>query len=236
MITLKKSKTLQEITEEWDRIALFREKQVKSQKDHSANYVLAPAILKMLHLSPSIIDIGCGTGWLTIRASKFSQHIVGVDPSRNSIEIANNQNSNELTSYHSETIEFFSNSGQKFDIAISNMAVSCSPDLSSFLMASRQVLKKDGLFIFTIPHPCFWPIYWGYASDPTYEYSKTFAVEGEFKIQNETSSFLTTHFHHPLELYVKKIKSANFKIEAINELEGKGFPFPRFVLIKLKAF
>lgn len=235
MITLKKSKTLQEITEEWDRIALFREKQIKSQKDHSANCILAPSILKELHNSPSTIDIGCGTGWLTNRASKFSKFIVGVDPSRKSIEIANSQNSNESTFYHSETIEKYSISGQKFDAAISNMAVSCSPDLASFLAASRQVLKTNGLFVFTIPHPCFWPIYWGYSSDPTYVYRKTFAVEGEFKIQNETSSFLTTHFHHPLEIYVKEIQTACFKIEEINELEGKGFPFPRFVLIKLKA-
>jgi hypothetical protein len=71
MITLKKSKTLQEITEEWDRIASFREKQVKSHKDHSADCILAPSILKELHNSPSTIDIGCGTGWLTSRVSEF---------------------------------------------------------------------------------------------------------------------------------------------------------------------
>jgi 2-polyprenyl-3-methyl-5-hydroxy-6-metoxy-1,4-benzoquinol methylase len=235
MITLKKSKTLKEITEEWDRIASFREKQVQSQKDHSANYILAPSILNELRNSSSTIDIGCGTGWLTIRASEFSKDIVGVDPSRKSIEIANSNNSNEFTCYHSETIEEYSKSGVKFNAAISNMSVSCSPDLTSFLMATRKVLNTDGLFVFTIPHPCFWPIYWGYSSDPTFEYNKTFAVEGEFKIQNEISPFLTTHFHHPLELYVKAIQSACFKIEAINELEGKGFPFPRFVLIKLKA-
>ena len=97
MITLKESKSLQEITEEWDRIASFREKQVQSQKDHSANCILAPSILKELQNSPSIIDIGCGTGWLTNRASELSKYIVGVDPSRKSIEIANSHNSNELT-------------------------------------------------------------------------------------------------------------------------------------------
>lgn len=192
MITLKKSKSLKELTEEWDRIASFREKQIKSRKDHSANCILAPAILKDLHVSPSIIDIGCGTGWLTIRVAEYSKYVVGVDPSVKSIEIAKSHNSNESTSYFKGTIEEYSHSGQIFDTAISNMAVSCSPDLASLLVASRQALKKNGLFLFTIPHPCFWPIYWGYSSDPTYEYNKTFAVEGEFKIQNESSSFLTT--------------------------------------------
>lgn len=235
MITLKKSKSLQEITEEWDRIASFREKQVQSQKDYSANCILAPSILKELQNLPSTIDIGCGTGWLTSRASDFTKYVVGVDPSKKSIEIAKFYNSNKITKYYSKTIEEYSKSGDTFDVAISNMAVSCSPNLASFLKASRKVIKASGHFIFTIPHPCFWPIYWGYSSDPSYEYSKTFAVEGEFKIQNETTSFLTTHFHHPLELYIREIKSANFLIESINELEGKGFPFPRFVLIKLKA-
>jgi hypothetical protein len=91
------------------------------------------------------------------------------------------------------------------------------------------------VFVFTIPHPCFWPLYWGYASHPHFKYEKSFAVEGEFKIRKEASTFLTTHFHHPLELYASKLADAKFAIESIRELSGRGFPFPRFILIKARA-
>ncbi len=216
-------------------IAAYREEQVRTQKDHSANFILSPAILKEIPDSSSIIDIGCGTGWLTVRVEKNSNYTVGVDPSEKSIEIAKSMNSGNSISYLSETIERYSIIGKKFDTAISNMAASCSPDLVGFVVASRRVLVKHGLFIFTIPHPCFWPEYWGYSSDPNFKYNETFAVEGEFKIQNESSSFVTTHFHHPIEHYIKVLRSSDFIIESIRELTGRGFYLPRFMLIVARA-
>ena len=45
MLTLKKTKSLTRITHEWDVIAELRDEQICSGKDHSANFVLAPAIL-----------------------------------------------------------------------------------------------------------------------------------------------------------------------------------------------
>lgn len=235
MITIKKTKSFKQTTHEWDLIAAYRERQVRSQKDHSANCILSPAILNEINDVTSIIDIGCGTGWLTVRAAKKSTYTVGVDPSEKSIDIAKSMNSGSSISYVPSTIEQYSITEKTFDVAISNMAASCSPDLVGFITASRRVLKKNGLFVFTVPHPCFWPEYWGYSSDPHYKYDETFAVEGEFKIQNESSSFLTTHFHHPIEHYIKTITFSGFIIESIRELTGRGFRLPRFMLIVARA-
>jgi SAM-dependent methyltransferase len=235
MINLKRSKSLSRVAREWDAIAALRDDQISSGKDHSANFVLAPAILNKLPSASSLVDIGCGTGWLTAVAQRDAEITVGIDPSHHSITIARDRHPGRAISYVAESIENYSRAPRKFDLAISNMAASSAPDLSAFLTASRTVLKKGAIFVFTIPHPCFWPLYWGYASHPNFKYEKSFAVEGEFKIRKETSSFLTTHFHHPLALYISKLTYAKFTIESIQELTGRGFPFPRFILIEARA-
>ncbi len=235
MITIKKTKSLKAISREWDLIASLREKQINSGIDHSANFVLSPAILNEMPKSLEVIDIGCGTGWLTSRAAKISKKIVGIDPSRNSINIAKLDHFGENISFSAMSVEEHAASGKKYDAAISNMAASSTPELEKFIKSSRKLLKKNGVYILTIPHPCFWPIYWGYASDPEFSYEKTFAVEGNFKIQNEVSDLITTHFHHPLEHYLNLLSGPSFRLESIRELKGNGFLLPRFILIKSRA-
>jgi len=235
MITIRKSKNPASLAREWDLIAALRDKQIVSGKDHSANSVLAPAILENLKPVRTLIDIGCGTGWLTERASKYADRVVGVDPSTESIAIANAKHPGAAITYHAERIECFAKRRQTFDAAISNMSASSAPDLSAFFTSSRAVLKKHSSFIFTIPHPCFWPLYWGYASHPSFNYTKSCAVEGNFKIQKEVSNFLTTHFHHPLEQYLTTLAETSFQVEALHELIGRGFQLPRFMLIKSRA-
>lgn len=235
MLSLKRAKSLSQIAKEWDAIATLRDEQIVSGKDHSANFVLAPAILKRLKTCNSLVDIGCGTGWLIERAEEFTALAVGVDPSHESISLARLRHPGRSIKYIAESVETFSIRRQRFECAISNMAASSAPDLKGFLAASRKILKRGATFLLTIPHPCFWPLYWGYASHPSFNYQTTFAVEGEFKIQKEASTFLTTHFHHPLELYVSSLAIAGFSVESLDELAGRDFDFPRFLLIAARA-
>lgn len=235
MLRLRRAKSLSQIAKEWDAIAALRDDQIASGKDHSANFVLAPAILQKLKAYSSLVDIGCGTGWLTARVEEHAALVVGVDPSNESIALARLRHPGRSIQYVAESVESFARKRQKFECAISNMAASSAPDLQSFLGASRRVLKRGAPLILTIPHPCFWPLYWGYASHPRFKYQETFAVEGEFKIQKEASTFLTTHFHHPLELYASSLVTTGFSIQSIDELTGREFDFPRFLLIAAKA-
>lgn len=235
MISIIKNKNLSQITKEWDEIATLRESQINSMLDHSANEVLAPAILKEIPKNNNLIDIGCGTGWLTSRTTLFSKSSIGIDPSQKSIEIALENYKNENTFFTVSSIECFSKQDRRFDVAISNMAASNSPDLEEFIVASRKILNVGGVFIITIPHPCFWSQYWNYADDKMFLYEECCAIEGSFKMQGVTTNYTTTHFHHSLEKYVSTILSQRFVIEGMKELRGRGFSLPRFLLIKARA-
>lgn len=237
MVNLRKTKSLSQITREWDAIAGLRERQIASGRDHSANYVLAPAILDELPRSSLLLDIGCGTGWLTSRAASKAQAIVGIDPSKESIAIASTLHAGQAISYRADTVEQYSRRRLRpqFDAAMSNMAASSAPDLQNFFSASRRLLRKDGLLIVTFPHPCFWPLYWGYASHPKFRYEQSFAVEGHFKIRKQATQLVTTHFHHPLEQYLSALARAGFAVQRVRELSGRGFKLPRFMLVTSRA-
>lgn len=235
MISIIKNKDFSQITKEWDEIATLRESQISSMLDHSANEVLAPAILKEIPKNNNLVDIGCGTGWLTSRTSLLSESSIGIDPSQESIKIASANYKNENTFFTVSSIEDFSKKDRNFDVAISNMVASSSPNLEKFIFASRKVLKVGGVFIITIPHPCFWSKYWDYADDKMFLYEECCAIEGNFKMQGVTTNYITTHFHHSLEKYVSTILSEKFIIESMKELRGRGFSLPRFLLIKARA-
>lgn len=237
MISLRRTKSMSRVTGEWDAIAELREQQISSGKDHSANFVLAPAIIRELGKVDRLADIGCGTGWLTERAASHAGATVGLDPSRESIAIARERHEGRRITYCAESIEQYVRRQKhpRFDVAISNMAASSAPDLDAFLSSSRRILRKGAVFIATIPHPCFWPIYWGYASHPKFNYERSFAVEGEFRIRKETSRMVTTHFHHPIERYMSALAAAGLQIEKMQELLGRGFHLPRFILLRSRA-
>ncbi|MGA6180922.1 class I SAM-dependent methyltransferase [Stenotrophomonas sp. NPDC077421] len=237
MINITQTKSLLNVTQEWDAIARIREEQISSGKDHSANFVLGPAILSELPKIHNLVDIGCGTGWLTSQAAGRATATVGVDPSGESIAIARERHSKSSVSYFAESVEQMAKRRKRpsFDAAISNMAASSSPDLEGFFRASRKLLREDGLFIATIPHPCFWPLYWGYASHPSFHYERTFAVEADFKIRDHFTDMRTTHFHHPLQKYLSSLSIAGFAVKRTLELSGRGFDFPRFMLLVSRA-
>jgi SAM-dependent methyltransferase len=83
-----RSRTTAFVASEWDRIAPVRARQIESGADHSAREVLAPAVITLLGHTASILDVGCGTGWLASILSDHTERVVGVDASRASVRLA----------------------------------------------------------------------------------------------------------------------------------------------------
>jgi len=226
--------TPRQIADEWDRAAPTRERQIATGKDHSAIHVLAPAILQAAAQCDvsRVLDVGCGTGWLTVLIAHNAAEVLGVDPSGVSIEIARKHHNAANVRYEEATVESLAERmPNTFTLAFANMTLSTSPNLSLALGAVSALLKPRRRFLFTIPHPCFFPTYWHYANEPWFEYGSEIAISERFHILAETSDFQTTHVHRPLERYVSELSAAGFRIIGACELTGNGFHLPRFLLI-----
>lgn len=220
-----KIKNALEIQKEWDNIAQHRFVQISSGKDASFTYVNLPWFVDAIkRFSPrKVIDLGCGTGILTDQVSRINgiEECLGIDISTKSISIAEEHFASDQTSFKSLSIEDLPEQYSKypFDLAFSNLTFHTVITLNDCLAATRRILKPQGVFIFSILHPAFWPIYSGYFAEPWFEYSNEIVIEAEFKISSENKSVYTaTHVHRPIERYIQGIANAGFELLELHEI------------------
>ena len=215
-----KPRTLAELVQQWDSLAVLRAEQLDSSLDLSYFRVLVPSILNLIadESLDLVLDAGCGVGALTPFLNQAGASVLGVDPSLLSIEEARKRHGH-LASFEACTIEEFA-SGRcgGCSVVVANMVLMDTPDASSFVNACRRALGPGGALIATITHPCFWPIYKGYSTESWFHYEEEIFVEAPFTISLDRSvEALTTHVHRPLETYLEILIRAGFLLEGLYE-------------------
>jgi len=237
--------TQKDIVTQWDKIAELRANQISKDKDLSFNHILVPSILKLSAHSDftAVLDIGCGPGFLTRQLASKAQRITGIDMSNKMIDLARKSCKNlkniELVS---STIESFAGSQKSptFTLAVANMSLMTMIKLDRVLYSTAKLLKRGGHFVFTITHPCFWPLYWGYAVEDWFVYKREILIESVFKISLDTPNNgpKTIHVHRPIERYLTSLSKAGFVVDDIyepmptTEVEAryhKDWDYPRFL-------
>ena len=94
----------------------------------------------------NILDVGCGGGLLTEPLSRLGANVIGIDASKNNIEVAKRHlhKGNLKIKYYCATPEEFK-SKVKFDVILNMEIVEHVQDLNLFLNQTSKFLKKDGL-------------------------------------------------------------------------------------------
>ena len=107
----------------------------------------------------NILDVGCGGGLLTEPLSRLGANVIGIDASKNNIEVAKRhlQKGNLKIKYYCATPEEFQ-SAVKFDVILNMEIVEHVQDLNLFLNQTSKFLKKNGLMyiaclLYTSPSP-----------------------------------------------------------------------------------
>ncbi len=237
-----RTKKQTELALEWDQLAAERHRQIASGEDFSFDHILTPTILRLLEgADPELVlDVGSGTGDFTVRLSKFANQVIGIDSSRVSIEVAkaswpDKPNVRFIHSSLEEAAKVVR--GKPFTAATACMALMTTPDLLGFANILAGILQEKAKFVAMIPHPCFWPKYWGYETEKWFSYIKEIFIEGPFVISKCRTAIKTTHIHRPLEQYLNVFREAGFRLEGlvepmpapeINALYPKPWQFPRF--------
>jgi SAM-dependent methyltransferase len=243
-IRVVKHKRLSEITDEWDRLAPIRYRQIMDGQDLTFWHVLLPTIIAavLLRSPDAILDAGCGVGVLTDKLRDVAPRIVGVDPSKESIRIAREKFQRDGLEFHSSSIEEYAGGlgrEEQFGVVVANMVMMDVMDLESFLIAVSQKLAPGGEFIFSVTHPCFWPAYYGYESEEWFKYDSELIVEAPFRISSEKIDLQSTHIHRPLADYVTELSKQNFAIRSLQEVRPppdierqypKPWKFPRYIV------
>ena len=226
--------SMDDIVLEWDKNAEARHKQIISKIDISYHKILIPTIMRLVGniRNKRVIDVGCGSGYLTAKLATKGSHVVGVDPSREMIRIAKREYCHiPRLEFLNLSIEDFSNcySDSRFDVAVSNMSLITIPNLDKTLRAVSSLLLPKSIFAFNITHPCFYNQYRKYESTDAFQYHIPHAQKGSFIISTDHEGLpsSTTHFHRPLQEYFRSLKNACLMVDELVE------PFPTREVEKL---
>lgn len=235
-------KNLFDISAEWDTVCKGRQSMIDGGQDISLLAVTVPNILKYVSANnpQTILDAGCGSGYLTYRAAKLSKRCIGIDISKKSICLAKSIYKENNLSFECCAIEDYV-CNMLFDTCIANMVFMDDPNWLRSIKHIYDLLDKNGRLYFTITHPCFWPQYWNYQNEPWFHYNEEIFVENEFVTSFSESIGVTTHIHRPLSQYIRGLLSTGFVIERIEEIypntetpEGYHYEYPRFLFFQSK--
>ena len=117
--------------------------------------------------SDSVLDIGCGTGRLTLELSRLASQgaVLGIDPSSEMLEKA------EEISETRDNLRFMLLSGQsmhfadQFDLVFSNSALQWIREQQEVVHLVYRSLKKGGRIAFQLPAKNFCREFFAYTSD-----------------------------------------------------------------------
>ncbi len=124
------------------------------------------------------------------------------------------------------------------DLVVANMVLMDALQLDSFVAAIAG-LAREGRILATMTHPAFWPLYWGYATNPDFNYSREVIIEAPFKTSSHEFGLTATHVHRPLDAYLREFRANGLIVTEMEELRGPesptSFPFPRFIGLEAVA-
>lgn len=162
-----------------------------------------------------LIDIGCGPGIHAREYTKRGAEVSGIDISPKMIELAKQYcpegNFNVGNIYK---IEFDDNN---FDILTASFVLDHIKELKKAAKEIKRVLKKEGLFIFSVPHPIINMFRGSKHSDFTPSHTYYNKSEIYCNIANSGKNFVD--FPRILEEYFKTFLEEGF--ELINFIENK---------------
>jgi len=143
----------------WNANAEFWDKRMGEGNDFHKT-LIEPNQLKFLNIKPGqkILDIACGNGQFARKMAELGAQVTAVDFSDKFIEIAKAKSSKEIEFkvIDATKIKDLKTLGShKYNAAVCTMALMDMENIEILTKYLPQLLKKNGVFVFSILHPCF---------------------------------------------------------------------------------
>ena len=177
----------------------------------------------------TVLDLGCGHGWLSQEMRATGAAVWGVDGSAAML-------SHARAAYPG--IPFIEHDLARglppglpaFDRVVASMVLMDVPALDPLIAAVRNVLAPGGRFIFTLPHPCFFfmKVSVDEATGQRYRKVTGYLQPEVWRIENFGGH---NHYHRSLMEYVECLRRHRFAVTRLHEpvhTPGPDTPDPAF--------
>lgn len=147
----------------WETNAEVWDERMGDEGNDFFNLLCWPSLARLLEVQPGrrYLDIACGNGLTSRRLAAAGAQVTAFDFSANLIEKARARSTSlqSLISYHvldaTDEQQLLSLGENNFESALSNMALFDMADIEVLFRVLPRLLKSDGVFVFSLMHPCF---------------------------------------------------------------------------------
>jgi ubiquinone/menaquinone biosynthesis C-methylase UbiE len=206
----------------WERVARDWDIQVGDDGDSNRMPNSDPVLWRFAGdvAGRTVLDAGCGTGYLARKLVQRGAHVIAIDFSPQMCEIARAKAPGMDVRLDS-CANLATMDDASIDLVFANYVLMDTPDLEGTIRAFHRILKPGGEAIVVFSHPCFPQ---GRASvcaaDGRTEYHWDFAYFQRQKCVDPPWAHFTSEFiwfHRPLSDYWKAFQAAGFRIDDFDE-------------------
>jgi len=180
---------------------------VGDEGDPSRRYILNPVLFALVGnvAGRTILDAGCGTGYLCRLFAKQGAQVTGIEPASSLFAYATEREKAAPlgVTYIQQDLSTYTQPQAAFDVVMANMVFMDIPDYQSAVQNCINVLKPGGLFVFSLLHPCFDEIDYS-------DFEKGYATKGFIRIDEYLHEFFVQqkvgyYIHRPLSAYLNLV-------------------------------
>jgi 2-polyprenyl-3-methyl-5-hydroxy-6-metoxy-1,4-benzoquinol methylase len=148
-----------EVKNIWNANAEFWDKKM-GEGNEFHKILVEPTQLKLLNVirEDKILDIACGNGQFARKLAELGANVTAIDFAENFIAIAKSKNDIGID-YRvidvTNATELNTLSGNIYDSIVCTMALMDMENIEILIDHLPKMLKKGGIFVFSILHPCF---------------------------------------------------------------------------------
>lgn len=147
----------------WDENAEYWDDYMGEKSNRWHRELIRPNTEKLLEIKEgqTVLDVACGNGNFSKRLAELGANVIAFDYSPKMIERAKSRCKDYLIGFKVKDATNYDSlielGIERFDSAVANMALMDIADITSLVKALQKLLKPNGCFVFSIPHPCFQP-------------------------------------------------------------------------------
>ncbi len=198
----------------WSEATDYITQKFTDDGDFYRQHVINPALFSLLGdiKGKTVLDAGCGQGYLSRKLAKKGAKVTGLEPADGLISYAIEREKKEKLGiiYIKADLSKWHDKPNYYDIVVSNMVLMDIPEYKSAIKNCITVAKPKGLFIFSISHPCF-DVKEGWRVQKSYVEVKNYF--NEYKMHN----YIGYSFHHMLSAYINIVVEEGCSIKKMLE-------------------